>query len=600
MAFFNLKRMLGHLIPRKKSTRISILLGIDTAFFLLEIFVGYAVNSLALVADSFHMLNDVLSLCVGLWAVTVADTRKNSKKYTYGWQRAETLGALVNGVFLVALCLSIFLEGISRLVEPKEVSKPVLVLKVGVAGFIFNILGLFLFHEHGHSHGDREEQPHAGADKVSAAEQGNSRMEVDTQTTADDGGNVAGFLPHSTVGSRRKLAGTIRTTGENSAGLGNDQPKSTREDDDESTAVNSESSIPARKANSRHHRHSNGSRSSFANPEDIKVHPATFRSHFIAASESRLEAIESETGSESEAENSPPKKNLLDEEPTEEGPTESTPLLKNSTGDSSKMDPQSSAKSGKLKRGDQHEGHSHTQPKERNHNHGDLNMRGIFLHVMGDALGNLGVIGSALIIWLTDYWWRFYADPAISLVLTGIILHSAIPLCKAASRVVLQAVPDDINVDDIKRDINRLQGVQNCHHLHVWQLSNVKLIASLHIKVNCDIRGSGSAMYMALAREVNKCLHAHGIHSSTIQPEFLESIPPQAPRSTSENNDSETNGVDSRRVIKTGDAGGGEARGGQVEACLMECGDGCDEQGQCCAPSSIQDDDHNEDSHPDR
>ncbi|KAK4959574.1 hypothetical protein LTR28_005254 [Elasticomyces elasticus] len=75
------------------------------------------------------MLNDVLSLCVGLWAVKVAQ-QKTTSKYTYGWQRAETLGALVNGVFLVALCLSIFLEAIQRFVEPQEVSNPKLVLIV--------------------------------------------------------------------------------------------------------------------------------------------------------------------------------------------------------------------------------------------------------------------------------------------------------------------------------------------------------------------------------------------------------------------------------------------------------------------------------------
>jgi zinc transporter 1 len=61
-----------------------ILLAIDTAFFFLELVVGYAVHSLALVADSFHMLNDVISLLVGLWAVKVASQRTNSKTYTYG------------------------------------------------------------------------------------------------------------------------------------------------------------------------------------------------------------------------------------------------------------------------------------------------------------------------------------------------------------------------------------------------------------------------------------------------------------------------------------------------------------------------------------
>jgi zinc transporter 1 len=68
-----------------KSQRILILLGIDLVFFFIELIVGaFYAHSLALVADSFHMLNDVLSLCVGYWAVKVAGSRKRSKMYTYG------------------------------------------------------------------------------------------------------------------------------------------------------------------------------------------------------------------------------------------------------------------------------------------------------------------------------------------------------------------------------------------------------------------------------------------------------------------------------------------------------------------------------------
>jgi len=69
-----------------KTSRILILLAIDSVFFLLELVIGYAVHSLALVADSFHMLNDVLSLCVGLWAVKVANKQIDEKEkvYTYG------------------------------------------------------------------------------------------------------------------------------------------------------------------------------------------------------------------------------------------------------------------------------------------------------------------------------------------------------------------------------------------------------------------------------------------------------------------------------------------------------------------------------------
>jgi zinc transporter 1 len=67
-------------------------------------------------------------------------------------------------------------------------------------------------------------------------------------------------------------------------------------------------------------------------------------------------------------------------------------------------------------------GHSH------GHSHGSMNMRALVLHVMGDALGNIGVIVTGLVIWLTTWSGRFYLDPATSLVITVIIFTSALPL----------------------------------------------------------------------------------------------------------------------------------------------------------------------------
>ena len=82
-----------------------------------------------------------------------------------------------------------------------------------------------------------------------------------------------------------------------------------------------------------------------------------------------------------------------------------------------------------------------------------MNIRGIFFHVLGDALGNVGVMASALIIWLTPWSWRFYFDPAISLLITLIILKSALPLCRDTAKPLLQAVPKNISVEEIKEDI---------------------------------------------------------------------------------------------------------------------------------------------------
>ncbi|KAG9099484.1 hypothetical protein FS749_001165 [Ceratobasidium sp. UAMH 11750] len=138
-----------------RPARIKILLAIDSAFFFVELVVGYAVGSLALVADSFHMLNDVLSLVVALYAIKLSASGA-SAKYSYGWHRAEILAALINGVFLLALCFSIFMEAIERFFSTPEISNPRLVVIVGSLGLASNLLGLFLFHEHSHDHGDEK------------------------------------------------------------------------------------------------------------------------------------------------------------------------------------------------------------------------------------------------------------------------------------------------------------------------------------------------------------------------------------------------------------------------------------------------------------
>lgn len=74
-----------------------------------------------------------------------------------------------------------------------------------------------------------------------------------------------------------------------------------------------------------------------------------------------------------------------------------------------------------------HDNHRHNnlQPSKRGH---DLGMLGVLIHVIGDAANNVGVIISALVIWLTTYSARYYADPAVSMAIAIVILTTSIPL----------------------------------------------------------------------------------------------------------------------------------------------------------------------------
>src|SRR5881394_3787322 len=109
-----------------------------TAAFLVAEFIGALyTNSLALLADSGHMLTDVAALTLSLAATWFATRRANPKK-TFGFYRVEILATLLNGVFLVLIALYIFYEAYGRLKNPPEVQAGWM-LVVAIAGLLANL-----------------------------------------------------------------------------------------------------------------------------------------------------------------------------------------------------------------------------------------------------------------------------------------------------------------------------------------------------------------------------------------------------------------------------------------------------------------------------
>ena len=189
----------------------------------------------------------------------------------------------------------------------------------------------------------------------------------------------------------------------------------------------------------------------------------------------------------------------------------------------------------------------------------NLNMHGVFLHVLGDALGSIAVMISATIIWLSTWEHRFIFDPLISLIITAIILTSTIPLVRKASIILLQGTPRHLNMRDIRKELISLPGVADIHELHIWQLSDTKIIASVHVV--CEVQSD----FMDLANEIKRTLHAHGIHSVTVQPEFKKPL-------------SATEDAQSLQSEKSADTAG----------CLLRCNDDvCGSAAECCPPDVV-------------
>ncbi|XP_068089013.1 calcium/manganese antiporter SLC30A10 isoform X4 [Hyperolius riggenbachi] len=149
-----------------------------------------------------------------------------------------------------------------------------------------------------------------------------------------------------------------------------------------------------------------------------------------------------------------------------------------------------------------------------------LNIRGVLLHVMGDALGSVVVVVAALIFYLIPLDpaapcnWQCYIDPSLTLVMVAIILFSAFPLIRETATILLQMVPKDVNVGEIGQKIALLPGVNSLHEIHVWELASGKNIGTLHVKFN------NFTDYEAANHAIRKVFHSQGVHAVTLQAEF--------------------------------------------------------------------------------
>lgn len=138
-------------INRESQKRVLwIALGLNATYMVVEVIGGLVFNSLALLSDAVHMFSDVAGLAVALVALKLLQ-RPRSARHTYGLQRAEVLGALLNTVFLLAVVIWVVFEAVQRFQHPEPVEGAGLLI-VAVIGLAINLGSAYmLFRKKGHS-----------------------------------------------------------------------------------------------------------------------------------------------------------------------------------------------------------------------------------------------------------------------------------------------------------------------------------------------------------------------------------------------------------------------------------------------------------------
>jgi cobalt-zinc-cadmium efflux system protein len=117
------------------------------------------------------------------------------------------------------------------------------------------------------------------------------------------------------------------------------------------------------------------------------------------------------------------------------------------------------------------------------HERDDLNTAGARLHVLGDLLGSVATVAAALCVRYLGWGW---ADPALSLLVSLLILRSAWVLLRRSSHILLEGVPEGVAPEEVRTALAAADpSIVEVHHLHVWQLASGSRMATLHARV-CD------------------------------------------------------------------------------------------------------------------
>jgi zinc transporter 1 len=128
------------------------------------------------------------------------------------------------------------------------------------------------------------------------------------------------------------------------------------------------------------------------------------------------------------------------------------------------------------------------------------------------------MISACAVKW-TDWKYKNYIDPFISLLILVILVWGSTKLFIKTSKTVLESTPSDVDVSQLREDLMKIEGMVAVHELHVWQLSNKNYISTCHVVVDSKERNQ-----QVYADSTNVFMQ-HQIFSSTIQIEFVDDFP---------------------------------------------------------------------------
>ena len=143
----------------------------------------------------------------------------------------------------------------------------------------------------------------------------------------------------------------------------------------------------------------------------------------------------------------------------------------------------------------------------------DINVKAAFLHLASDALVSLGLVVGGIIIYYTHLYW---IDPLLSIIICLVIIASTWSLLKDSLRLSMDGVPNNVDIQKVKTEVMKIDGVKDFHHLHIWAISTTQNAMTGHLVVSNELTATQISI---LKNKIKHNLEHLNIHHSTLETE---------------------------------------------------------------------------------
>jgi cobalt-zinc-cadmium efflux system protein len=144
-----------------------------------------------------------------------------------------------------------------------------------------------------------------------------------------------------------------------------------------------------------------------------------------------------------------------------------------------------------------------------------LNIKAAYIHLLGDTLSSVAVIGGAILIYFTQIVW---IDPLLTLIISIVIIVQAYKILHESIDILMQSTPRNLNLEVIKTHLEKHPMILNIHHVHCWRLQDHDILFEAHIETSKDLLLSESRELVAEIDEVLR--EKFQITHTTLQVEF--------------------------------------------------------------------------------